>query len=292
MPTNHYFSNYDNKGEQRLIEDLIIESIKIMGSDAYYLPNNNSQARDLLFGEDPLKTFTSAFPIEIYLSSNLDYLGEKEFFSKFGLQIKNDVTVVVSRRTFNERTPAFLPRPLEGDLIYIPFLNGTGELYEIKFTNQNKDFFMLGRQVPYFYELTLEKFKYSNEVIETGVPDIDSVTMENSYTLDLTMGAGSGNYVYQEIVFISPDNTYANSTAHAMVQTWDGVNKMLSISFIVGDITDGSLLIGQSSNAQYILTTYDPLNIQVRDEKYDNRVIANEAIQNIDTSESNPYGSI
>jgi len=263
-----------------------------MGSDAYYLPNNNSQARDLLFGEDPLKTFTSAFPIEIYLSSNLDYLGEKEFFSKFGLQIKNDVTVVVSRRTFNERTPAFLPRPLEGDLIYIPFLNGTGELYEIKFTNQNKDFFMLGRQVPYFYELTLEKFKYSNEVIETGVPDIDSVTMENSYTLDLTMGAGSGNYVYQEIVFISPDNTYANSTAHAMVQTWDGVNKMLSISFIVGDITDGSLLIGQSSNAQYILTTYDPLNIQVRDEKYDNRVIANEAIQNIDTSESNPYGSI
>ena len=73
MPTNHYFNNYGAINEQRLVEDIIVESIKIMGTDAYYLPNNNDEARDLLYGEDPLKTFTSAFPIEIYPENIMDY---------------------------------------------------------------------------------------------------------------------------------------------------------------------------------------------------------------------------
>jgi len=39
-----------------------------MGFDGYYCPNDNDQARDLLFGEDPVKKFLSAFPVEMYLS--------------------------------------------------------------------------------------------------------------------------------------------------------------------------------------------------------------------------------
>ena len=83
MATNHYFNNYGSLPEQRVIEDLIVESIKIMGFEAYYLPNDNDQARDLLFSEDPVKKFESAFSIEMYLSNSTEYLGEKEFFSKF-----------------------------------------------------------------------------------------------------------------------------------------------------------------------------------------------------------------
>ena len=75
MPVNHYFNLYNPKyNDQRLIEDLIVESIKVMGFDAYYLPNNNDAARDLLYGEDPLKKFTAAFPVEVY-PSNEDTLG-------------------------------------------------------------------------------------------------------------------------------------------------------------------------------------------------------------------------
>ena len=83
MATSVYFNNYGAHNEQRLFEDLIVESIKIQGFDAYYLPNDNDVSRDLLYGEDPLKKFTSAFPLEMYLSSALEYTGEKEFFSKF-----------------------------------------------------------------------------------------------------------------------------------------------------------------------------------------------------------------
>ena len=77
MATSQYFNNYNAKyGEQRLYEDLIVESIKIMGFDGYYLPNDNDQARDILYGEDPVKKFESAFPIEIYPSKSTEYGGE------------------------------------------------------------------------------------------------------------------------------------------------------------------------------------------------------------------------
>jgi len=76
-----------------------------MGTDVYYLPNDNDQARDLLYGEDPLKKFTTAFPLEIYPSNIMDYGGEKEFFSKFGLEIKNQISVILSKRTFSQRVP-------------------------------------------------------------------------------------------------------------------------------------------------------------------------------------------
>jgi hypothetical protein len=125
----------------------------------------------------------------------MEYGGEKEFFSKFGLEIKNTVNIILSKRSFSQRVPQDLfTRPREGDLIYVPFLNGTGELFEIKFTNQTKDFFMLGRKIPFFYELELEKFKYSQEVIDTGVEDIDDVMIQSSYTLDLIVGQGEGSF--------------------------------------------------------------------------------------------------
>ena len=48
MPTSVYFNNYNSNAEQRLFEDLIVESIRIMGFDAYYLPNDNDEARDAI----------------------------------------------------------------------------------------------------------------------------------------------------------------------------------------------------------------------------------------------------
>jgi len=294
MATSQYFNNYDNKGEQRLIEDIITESIKIMGVDCYYLPNDNDVARDLLFGEDPIKKFQTAFPLEMYLSNATEYMGEKEFFSKFGLEIKNNVNVIVSKRSFSERVPQnTFTRPREGDLIYVPFLNGTGELYEIKFTNQTKDMFMLGRKVPYFYELELEKFKYSQEVITTGIPDIDSVVTDSAYTLNLNLSSG-GTGIYQpgEIVFQSPDSTLANATSHGTVQTWYVPSLLLTVTNIYGEFVDGLTIIGSSSNAHFSLATFDPLQSPAKKENYDNEVISNSASLIVNTSEINPFGSI
>jgi hypothetical protein len=293
MATSVYFNNYNSLAEQRVVEDLITESIKIMGFDAYYLPIENESDRDILFGEDPVKKFSSAFPVEFYLSSALEYGGEREFFSKFGLEIKNNITIIVSKRSFSQRVPQnHFTRPREGDLIYVPFLNGTGELFEIKFTNQTKDFFMLGRKIPFFYELELEKFKYSQERIETGVSQIDDVVTNSSYTIELNIAEGTGSYEQKEIVYQSPDNTHANASVVAIVQEWRPLANTLHVTNIAGEFVDNQIIIGASSNASYRLSTYDPLQDNSRNEVYDNKYIDNQANSIIDFSETNPFGSI
>lgn len=294
MATSVYFNNYNSKVEQRLFEDLIVESIKIMGFDGYYLPNDNDAARDLLFGEDPVKKFQSAFPLELYLSSALEYQGEKEFFSKFGLEIKNNVQVIVSRRSFAQRVPQnVFQRPREGDLIYIPFLNGTGELYEITFADQDKDFHSLGRVVPYFYELHLEKFKFSNDFIETGVAGIDDVATFTSYQISLNLEAGGmGNYEKGEIVYQAPDAIQANATAVAIVQSWDNPTGILSVSNISGEFVTDQTVVGATSSALWNLLSFDPLKENLRDDSNDNWIIEHQANSIIDFSESNPFGNI
>ena len=294
MATSTYFNNYNSNAEQRVVEDLIVESIKIMGFDAYYCPIFNPEDRDILYGEDPVKKFSSAFPIEFYLSSALEYSGEREFFSKFGLEIKNNVTVIVSKRSFSQRVPQnIFTRPREGDLIYVPFLNGTGELFEIKFTNQTKDFFTLGRKIPFFYELELEKFKYSQEIMETGIADIDDAATQSGYTIDLIVSSGNANnYIQKEIVYQAPDNTEANATAVAIVQNWTPSSNTLSVTNIAGEFTGNSVIIGASSNARFTLSSYNPLKDSTRNETYDNMYIEDQANNIIDFAEINPFGKI
>jgi len=229
----------------------------------------------------------------MYLSNSTEYMGEKEFFSKFGLEIKNNVNVIVSKRTFTQRVPQnTYTRPKEGDLVYIPFLNSTGELYEIKFVNQNKDYFMMGRKVPYFYELEMEQFKYSQEVINTGVADIDVVVADSAYTIHLNTGSGTGIYNNQELVYQSPDLTYANATVVATVQSWLPQSSILSVTNIAGEFVDGNIIVGASSNARFTLSNFDPLNNPANKEVYDNEYIANSTLLITDSSEINPFGSI
>ena len=293
MATSVYFNNYNSHGEQNLIEDLIVESIKIMGFDAFYLPIENPEDRDILYGEDPVKKFRSSFPLEMYLSDASGYEGQQDFFSKFGLEIRDVVKVILSRRSFQIRVPQnTFTRPREGDLVYVPFLNGTGELYEITFVEQAKDFHQLGRKAPYFYELSLEKFKYSQEIINTGTYDIDKASTDSSYTLHLNTGSGTGTYTIQEIVYQSLDSTYANANTVAYVQSWIPSSNTLSVTNIAGEFIDGLRLIGKTSNAQYTLISFDPLENPAHLESYDNFYLANTANSIIDFSETNQFGSI
>jgi hypothetical protein len=293
MATSVYFNNYNSQAEQRVVEDLIVESIKIMGFDAYYLPIFNPEDRDILYGEDPVKKFNSAFPVEFYLSSSLEYSGEREFFSKFGLEIKNNATVILSKRSFSQRVPQnTFTRPREGDLVYVPFLNGTGELFEIKFVNQTKDFFTLGRKIPFFYELELEKFKYSQEVIDTGVEDIDDAVTQSGYTIDLNVANGANNYIQKEIVYQAPDSTQANATVVAIVQHWSNTSNTLSVTNIAGEFISNNIIIGAVSNARHTLVSFDPLKDSTRNETYDNLYIENQANNITDFTEINPFGKI
>ena len=183
MPTtNFYFNNFENSMEQRLIEDLIIESIKIYGMEIFYMPRTIVN-EDLLFSEDTLSTFDDAYPIEMYIKSVDGFEGDGDFLSKFGLEIRDAVTLTVARRRFSEEiedieTTKDIGRPAEGDLIYLPL---NGKIFEVKFVEHESIFYQMGSlQV---YDLRCELFEYSHEQLNTGIDVIDSI--ETAYSGDM-----------------------------------------------------------------------------------------------------------
>lgn len=289
MATNLYFNNYNSSPEQRLVEDLMIETIKINGIDCYYIPNINEEKRDLLYGEDPLKKFTGAYPVEMYVVNVDGYDGEREFFSKFGLEIRNNMTVIVSKRSFARWVPQTYIRPREGDLIYVPFLSQNGEMYEIRYVNYSDSFYVLGNKYPYFYKLELEKFKYSQETIDVGIPQIDDLVPQESYQIELnvTTATGNGNFEKGESV-----HNLAN-TVYGTVTYWDKPTGILKVTDIYGTFANNMLLRGNTSNASYTTSASpDELKDNLEREEYDNKLIQTEANTIIDFSESNPFGSI
>ena len=269
------------------------ETIKNFGFDCYYLPNINDAKRNLFYGEDPLRSFNTSYTIEAYLEDPDAYIGEEEYFSKFGLEIRNNLNILMARRAWERLTQGSnYSRPREGDLIYIPFsgASGKGELYEIKFVRGNKDFFVLGRKNPYFYQLQLEKFKYANEMVSTGIPEVDRISNEG-YQIMMTLGAGSGNYQYKEIVFQGANLSLATATAE--VNTWDSANLKLNLTFITGDFLSNASITGVNSNASYVITFFDPIEDNHTYDIFDNKIIQNESNTYIVTTESNPtQGSI
>jgi hypothetical protein len=143
---------------------------------------------------------------------------------------------------------------------------------------------MLGRAESYFYELQLEKFKYSNELIDTGVDEIDIVMDDSAYTQHLNMGTGSGTYLPNEVV--------SSGATTAIVQSWMPSAKILSVMNIKGSFATNINIVGETSGASYTLTSYDPMNDPAAKEVYDNKVLDNEGLSIIDFSEQNPFGTL
>lgn len=173
MTTNSYFNNYSSASEQKILEDLIIESIKTYGQDMIYLPRQNNNP-DALYGTSDLVTFSTHYPIEMYLTSVDGFAGDGDFMSKFGLEIRDQIVLSLARKRFSEEITN-LPRPREGDLIYFPL---NDKCFEIRFVNNKKLFYQLG-SLP-MYELTCELYEYSSEKFETGIPTIDKIYTNRS----------------------------------------------------------------------------------------------------------------
>lgn len=183
MPTNPYFTQ-GTVNEQDLIEDLIIESLKIYGKDFLYIPRSQVST-DLIFGEDRLSKFEHAYPIEMYFDNIESFAGQGAMIQKFGLLMDQSATLTVARKRWTDligvHGTTHLPnRPCEGDLIYYPLTKG---LFEIKFVKHQEPFYQLGRL--YTYKLDIELFQYSSEKINTGVPEID--VFENLKSFDPTI---------------------------------------------------------------------------------------------------------
>jgi len=186
MPTNFYFQSGQGQGqtnEQRLVEDLIIESLKIYGHDAYYLPRTLVN-KDTIFDEDELSKFTQAYPLEMYLDNVNGYEGQGDIFTRFGLEVRDQATFVMAKRRWEDMvltsggTFTQTTRPSEGDLIY---LEKTKSLFEIRYVDFQNPFYQLNQI--YVFRLTCELFEYSSEDLDTGIATID--TIETTYSQDM-----------------------------------------------------------------------------------------------------------
>lgn len=295
MPTNFYFNPFPLNqitSEQLLVEDLVIEAMQIYGMDIFYMPRSSRDSVDLLYGEDTLKTYTSAFALEMYLEDVTGMEGEGDFMSKFGLEIRDELTFLVSRRRFGYTVTQ--TRPNEGDLIYIPMLQNFFEITFVEHENNQAMFYTLGRGRGgnvYVYALKLKQFVFSNEVVETGNPEIDGQIRDAYPRTRLTLNAGgSGAFVNDEIVFVSPDATYANATVQAIVH-----NSVTGVSVDVyrvrGTFTSGTLR-GKTSGATWTLNTVSDTSTMDNafEDIVDNNRIETESDAIIDFTEHNPFG--
>jgi len=178
MATNTFFNNYNQYGnESNLLEDLVIESIRIYGVDTVYL-HRSLQAVDDILNEDDLSIFDKAYEMEMYVKSVDGFGSEGDFLSKFGLQIRDQVTFTVAYRTFERHATTLdqtLTRPLEGDLVYFPMNN---KFFKVMHVEHESVFYQMGKL--YVYDLKCELFEYSNERFQTGRPEID--TYFDNYT--------------------------------------------------------------------------------------------------------------
>jgi hypothetical protein len=288
MGTSVYFNNYSVGviNEQRLLEDLIVESIQIMGHDCFYIPRDSYNGDDEIYGETVNARFTRAYSMEVYLANVEGYEGDGDFFSKFGLEIRDTSNFVVSTRAFEKYVPSNIAtRPREGDLLYVPVMR---KLFEIKFVEEELNFFSIGKRNPYMYELRCELFRFSDENFDTGVEEIDEVEADASYTIELSLGNGAGTYVDGEIVY--QGSNVSTSNVKATVTDYNPVTKKITLHNIMGSFATATTLRGVTSNAAYTVASTDTLGDYVFYDDYDNKEIQTESALFIDLSEINPFG--
>lgn len=286
MATSHYFRLYPGRksNEQLLFEDLLNESIKIMGHDIYYLPREDWDDTDTLFGENVHSIFDRAYQMEMFIANIEGWEGDGDFFSKFGLEIRDSCNFILTKRTFEKYVPSTITiRPREGDLLYVPVMR---KIFEIKFVEEDLLFFSKGNKLPYLYELRVEAFRYANEKLVTGVDVIDEIDDLSSYTLKIPT-TGSGNFNIGETVYQGANLEF--STASAKVVDWEPANNAVYLGNVKGSFNNGSTLVGTSSGTTRTVGTYDALQDNVYYDLFDNKLIENEA-NNFIVIQQNPFG--
>ena len=178
------FFQQGSSGEQSLVQDLINEQLRIYGIDVHYMPRKYYNTKTVI-KETVDSRFDDAYPIEAYVESFDGYGDNPTLLSKFGLQATNEITLIISKERFenyisplmkNEENIKLSTRPKEGDLIYFPLGD---RLFEIKYVEHEKPFYQL--QKNYVYELRCELFRYEDEVIDTGIDEIDNELVSDDY---------------------------------------------------------------------------------------------------------------
>lgn len=302
MPTNVYFTQ-GTRNEQYLVEDLIIESLKIYGQEFFYIPRK-LVSKDEILGEDRLSEFKGSFPIEMYFENVDSFAGQGAFIQKFGLMMEQSATLVVARRRWDQLVGRYgqtiIPtRPNEGDLIYFPLSKG---LFEIKFVTHQDPFYQLGKL--YVYKLQVELFQYASERIDTGIAEIDTFESLKSFTTNTTRSPygtvirvdvtnqGSGYSSAPTVTLVTSSGR--DATAVAVLGSGSTAGKVIRV-----DVTNGGTGYQTSPVVQFTggngsgaaATAVIEADIDRVDSYGDNNKFKTQAAD-ILFSEANPFGEV
>jgi len=312
MARNVYFSQAV-KSEQNLYEDLVIESLKIYGQDVYYLPRTIVN-RDTILNEDIGSQFDDAYMIEAYIENPEGFDGQGDLYSKFGLEIRDDATFIVSRRQWQKLVGFWnnvlddnSDTPNAGDLIYLPMTN---KLFEIMMVEHEQPFYQLSN-LP-VYKLQCSLFEYNDEQLDTGVTAIDSISKSWAYQIAMDLSITNGNHpVLGETVTQTLVDAVGDTPAieiYGEIQTLEKVSDSLaSISVsnigVLGTETERQFsvsitkpLVGSTSGNSFNITKVydigdnDTNNVFASDSQSQNTAFEFEADAILDFSESNPFG--
>ena len=284
MATNNYFKNFNSFPQQELLNSLTREVIQMSGIDVLYLVRTSVKIDDIL-NEDVLSKYESAVEIEMYVNTPESFGGAGDIATKFGLDVQDELNMIVNKERFFKETGMAAPR--EGDLIYLPL---DSNLFEIKFVEDEKPFYPLGKNT--VYELTCEKFVYSQEEFAlpddgTGTKEIfDKYERKNAITIQLTVAAGSLLYKADETVYQGA--SLAGATATAQVADFNDASGVLNVFQVTGDFAVGQNIIGVKSATTRSMTKIND-QIQVSSEYSDNITFETEGDGVLDFSELDPW---
>ena len=282
MATNSYFTQ-GTTGEQDLIENLVIEQIKMFGKNVFYMPRTLVN-EDTTFTEDALSKFDDAYEIEAYIEDPTGFTGDGDLFTKFGVRISDEVTFIISRKRFTEAVDDNAQlivegRPNEGDLVYFPMAN---KIFKIMFVEHEQPFYQLGKI--HVWGLKCELFEFSDEQFDTGVTAIDQIEQDFSVSITVNFATGgTGDFTVGEIVAGGTSNITAE------VKSWDSANRQLQVFNRTGIFTIPETVTGQSSSAAWTTASYNTLN-NTSSEYDSNSSFETIADGIIDFSEGNPFG--
>jgi len=233
LATSVFFNNFGASQEQDLLNNLIIESIRIYGNDVYYIPRKLNNYDDV-YGADDQSSYEQAILLEMYIESYDGFKGDGNFMSKFGIEIRDQVTFAVAMRIFDDEVGNITTqlRPNEGDLIFFPL---NKKCFQIKYTDKFEMYYPLGAL--YLWKMTCELFEYSNERISTGIPEIDNLQIKfDINAIDWSIKDQAGNMLLNE------DGDYlvleGSSTSDKVVSDDSKTIQTESNTFVDFSITD------------------------------------------------------
>ena len=291
MATNPFFNkNYTSTEEQKLYDDLMTESIQIHGIDVVYLPRDVQEVNPV-FQDVDISRFTETHEIEMFVDDVNGFQGEGDFLSKFGVEIRDSLEMTVMVKRFESLN---IGKPKEGDLVFFPF---TKQLFEIMFVEDEQVFYTLGEK--FVFRLKMELFEYSNQVIETGVSDIDNILLSEAYSIQLPVVSSTDDFILGQKVF--QGDSYENSTARGTVSKWVKETSAdlgsLELVTVRGKFLETETVKSVADSSGNIVScqldlpdNYEDIELEdINNELDDNIDFESEADKVIDFSENNPF---